>query len=667
MKYKNIIFITVLLQLLNLEFVIAEPVDKPVPVPEAVESLGRTQGDIKDIQNNIFNKQIPTITDKLKIFDIPPVYDRPLGIDEGEKIPVNKITITGVIDRPENSLFIAELQRFIEEQRFIALGLDKIVDAGLTNDEWNLLRDFVEKGTTLTEELDNITDEFKDLIKYLRYNKSFRTGLSVGQLQLLANKITEYYRDRGFLLSEARLPEQSVIDGVVTFKVLEGTLGQIKVFGGISYSSQQITNQFEDLLNQPITKSGLESRMMFLQDLPGLTLSASLARGVSAGESDLVINVEKEKANQFELYIDNQGVLQTGSTRLRFSYTANNPTSSSDSLTLLFQTSQIAQSAKRGTFYGSISYSVPISNPGTFFDLNYGKNTFKYNGQPLDIEGDTSYLYLSFRQYWVKTRELQMYSNFTIRNDSSTYQREGSPITNSQKPNLDSASLSYVFSHLSRSTSALNSGSIEYTFGTPGIGFGGTTKKFHDSDRTISKDGTNQSGQELPTDFSKLSISLSRLQSIDDEFSMLFKYSAQFTNDPLFSLFQSTLGGPGDVRSVTNSYYIRDNTESGTIEFIMNSPGISDLPYDEGYTWGQVMQFSLFYDYSSGYDNFAFHSKTTPNKVHISGYGFGFQFNHPDYIFARLTIGFNDISKKELNAQVSLDRPMIFAEIRYSF
>ena len=279
---------------------------------------------------------------------------------------------------------------------------------------------------------------------------------------------------------------------------------------------------------------------MFLQDLPGLTLSASLSRGVSAGESDLIVNVQGENENEYELYVDNQGVVQTGSTRLRFSYTANNPTSSGDKLSLLFQTSQLASAATKGTFYGSISYTAPISNPDVFIDINYGRNTYTFDGQPLNIEGDTSYFYFGFRNYWSKTRELQMYSSYVLRNDSSTYQREGAPTTINQRPNIDSISLSFGFTQLSRSTSALNYGSIEFMQGMPGLGLGGTALSAHPSDRTLANSNT----QDLPTNFQRLNISLTRLQSIDDEYSMLFKYSAQLSDDPLFSLYQSTLGRP---------------------------------------------------------------------------------------------------------------------------
>lgn len=644
------------------------PLSHAVDAPgsnRAIENATAVASAVQSVEQSIFNKKLPSIVDKLRIFDIPPVYDRPLGIDEGERITVNKIVLSGAVDRPANDLYLHELQRYIEEQRFVALGLDKVVDAGLTNEEWNLLRTLIEKGTTLNTDFDEVaeelTSEFQDILKYLRYNKTFRTGLTVGQLQQLANKITEYYREYGFLLTEARLPEQSVIDGVVTFRVLEGTLGKVVVEGGIGYSSQQLSIQFEDLVGSPITKEGLESRMIFVQELPGINLSAVLSRGISAGESDLIINVQDEENHEFQVYFDNQGVIQTGSVRSRFSYTANNPTSSGDKLNLLFQASGLTSSVNRSTFYGSISYTVPLGTNDAFFDINYGNNTYTFDGDPLDIEGETSYTYIGFRNYWLKTRELQMYSGWTLRNDSSEYRREGSPITDNQRPNLDSIAISFGFTQLSKSTFALNSGEIEYLFGAPGLGLGGVSQKEFGSDRTLAG-GVNSTL--LPTDFQRLAIRLTRLQSITEEYSILFRYKAQFTNDPLFSIYQRTLGGSDDIRAIPNSYYIRDNYQGGSIEFILNSPGISDVPYDEGLTYGQVMQFSFFYDHSQGYDNSAF--DTSP-KINLSGYGFGFQFNHPDFIFFKFTIGFPDVNDSERNNSVELDDPLFFTEFRYNF
>src|SRR5690606_38333014 len=45
--------------------------------------------------------------------------------------------------------------------------------------------------------------------------------LTLGELQQAAARITSYYRERGYFLSRAYLPEQDVSGGVITIAVLE--------------------------------------------------------------------------------------------------------------------------------------------------------------------------------------------------------------------------------------------------------------------------------------------------------------------------------------------------------------------------------------------------------------------------------------------------------------
>lgn len=56
-------------------------------------------------------------------------------------------------------------------------------------------------------------------------------GRSVGlaELQAAAGRLTALYQARGFLFSRAYLPPQDVTEGAVTFAVLEGRIGEVKV------------------------------------------------------------------------------------------------------------------------------------------------------------------------------------------------------------------------------------------------------------------------------------------------------------------------------------------------------------------------------------------------------------------------------------------------------
>ncbi|MDO9224290.1 MAG: POTRA domain-containing protein, partial [Caulobacter sp.] len=51
--------------------------------------------------------------------------------------------------------------------------------------------------------------------------------LTLGDLNAMADRVTNRYRQDGYLVGRAYLPAQEVKDGVVTMAVLEGTYGNV--------------------------------------------------------------------------------------------------------------------------------------------------------------------------------------------------------------------------------------------------------------------------------------------------------------------------------------------------------------------------------------------------------------------------------------------------------
>ncbi len=52
-----------------------------------------------------------------------------------------------------------------------------------------------------------------------------------GELEDVRIQLTRYYVDRGYINSGAVLPDQKVIDGIITIKIIEGSLNEIDVTG----------------------------------------------------------------------------------------------------------------------------------------------------------------------------------------------------------------------------------------------------------------------------------------------------------------------------------------------------------------------------------------------------------------------------------------------------
>ena len=140
--------------------------------------------------------------------------------------------------------------------------------------------------------------------------------VTLAQLQALADQITAAYQAKGFLLAQAYLPAQEIVDGRVEIAVQEGLLGAVKV-NNTSLANDPTVHRFVAPLTpgQPITSDALESVLLRLRDVPGVKASSTLLPGATPGAADLVVNATPEKRIDGRATLDNYGGNSTGAIR----------------------------------------------------------------------------------------------------------------------------------------------------------------------------------------------------------------------------------------------------------------------------------------------------------------------------------------------------------------
>jgi hemolysin activation/secretion protein len=159
-------------------------------------------------------------------------------------------------------------------------------------------------------------------------------------LYAMAHKITQHYRQAGFLVARAYLPAQEVRDGVVTIAVLEGHYGQFALNNSSSLNSQVPRNLLSGLNpGDVIAVEPLEDRLLRLSDVPGVQVRSTLVPGASVGLSDLVVEVKPGALISGSVDADNAGNRYTGENRLGATFNLNNPTGRGDLATLRAVTS----------------------------------------------------------------------------------------------------------------------------------------------------------------------------------------------------------------------------------------------------------------------------------------------------------------------------------------
>ena len=193
--------------------------------------------------------------------------------------------------------------------------------------------------------------------------------LNLAELRSSAERISQYYQSKGYFLALAYLPPQIIQDGRVTIAVLEGQYGQIKLNNGSKLSSALADDLLAGLNSgDAINTAPLETRLLLLNDLPGVTVNSTLVPGASVGAADLIVNVAPGQSVTGLVDADNSGSRYTGKYRVGGSINANNPFGLGDVASLR------AVSSGRGLNYLRAAYQAQLGRAklgASYARLNY--------------------------------------------------------------------------------------------------------------------------------------------------------------------------------------------------------------------------------------------------------------------------------------------------------
>jgi hemolysin activation/secretion protein len=190
-----------------------------------------------------------------------------------------------------------------------------------------------------------------------------------------ATKVRAYFRERGYFLAQAYLPQQEIKDGVVEIAVIEARVGKVALNfkEGSRYSESLIRGIIEAHLKQGdiITENGLETPLLLLNDFPNAVVTSEIKPSQTIGAADLTIHVSDTPSwLSGSVDIDNYGNRFTGAIRTGLSLNVNNPLAIGDQLSYRAFTTD-----ERMGFY-RISETFPVGSYGTRVGVSY--SSFHY-------------------------------------------------------------------------------------------------------------------------------------------------------------------------------------------------------------------------------------------------------------------------------------------------
>jgi|AGTN01.1.fsa_nt_gi Hemolysin activation/secretion protein len=208
--------------------------------------------------------------------------------------------------------------------------------------------------------------------------------LSLAEIFEAANRITVFYRERGYMVAKAHVPKQDARSGTLTIKVVVGRYGLIEVENssvvhGFLVEGALDTARGEDGV---VTAQGLERAMLLVSDMPGAQMpKLTIAPGTEPGTSDFVAAIEG--ADRLDGYVlaDNFGSRYIGRNRVNAAVNVNAPLGLADRLSVSVTNSEAA-----GLQNGRVSYSFPLSYDGLRAEVSAARTTYKLGDIYSDLD-----------------------------------------------------------------------------------------------------------------------------------------------------------------------------------------------------------------------------------------------------------------------------------------
>ena len=353
-----------------------------------------------------------------------------------------------------------------------------------------------------------------------------------------ATTVRAYYRERGYFLAQAYLPEQAIRNGVVQIGVIEGRIGEIEIV------RRPATRLREGLLagivgshwrqGDIITETGLEKPLLLINDLPTAAVTSEIRPSRTLGAADLRVNVDEGVgiANGF-VDFDNHGNRFTGEYRFGASLNINNP------LTLADQASFRGFRTDEDMWFARLSYLVPVWYYGTRVGLSYSE--FAYNlakdFEALQAEGQGEVSSIFAFHPLMRTRNANLILQFAYED----------------KRLLDQVLTTNTIEE--RAIDAVKAGVVgDFRDGAFGGGLNSYAVTFTQGDLRLDPPALvaadqGATGRRTQGKFRKMNVDLRRLQRVTESVNLLLAFTGQEASKNLASAEKLSLGGPNGVRA----------------------------------------------------------------------------------------------------------------------
>ncbi len=416
------------------------------------------------------------------------------------------------------------------------------------------------------------------------YRNKLGEKVSLEDVYSIANAITVKYRNDGYILTQVIVPPQTIENGLVKLRVVEGFIDQIKIEGNIKKSEEKLIRKYADNLreNNILNAKNLERYLLLINDIAGITARSVLSpSSTTTGASDLTIIVERDDY-EAEIGFNNYGSRFLGPYQTSYNGSINSIFGFNEKIGTQFVVSGDKERADE-LLFGSISYEQPIARFGSKINLLASATNTQPGGSldQFEVKGKSRFFSATISHPFIRSRSVNFSGRATI--DFRDVESKNNLEPNNRRDRIRAVrigtTMQFIDSLLGVGINAID---VQVSQGLNIFGASG------DGDTNLTRARGNPQ-------FTKANLQIQRLQRVFDNLNLLMFTQGQLAAAPLLSSEEFGVGGTTIGRGYDSSEIVGEDGISGKLELQWNEPKkiqyIDDYQlfsfYDIGRVWNQ--------------------------------------------------------------------------------